>query len=108
MKESKTRGLRFSRDIGEKEFVEFFRIVQDSALSKGNVFFFDTGAGNDFNDGVIAGEDLMGWLVPASEADDFEKRWIVDDISDEMDEMFAIARWSKNGSGISVSFDTGF
>lgn len=75
---------------------------------EGAYFFFDTGAGNDFDDDTIAGEDLMGWLVPYELADSFEKRWIVGDVSDEMDTMFAIARWSKSDDGLHVSFETGF
>lgn len=107
MSESKLRGLRFDRDIDDSSFVAFFDVVQKSASSDGMVFFFDTGAGNDFSDASMSGEDLMGWLVPGDQADKFESSWLADTITDEMDdEFFAIARWNKSGNKVSVKFET--
>ena len=97
------RGLRTQES---KKFNRFFEIVQDFAEQKESVFFAESGEGNDITNELFEGEDLSGWLIPNSLADEFEKEFEQFDINEERWEEFeCFANWEEVGGKIQITFD---
>lgn len=63
------QGLRTQEN---SKFEIFFSAVQDAAKKDGKIFFLDAGDGNEFINGEMEGEDLLGWLVPEKQVGEFE------------------------------------
>ena len=90
------RGLRTQE--GSK-FERFFALVQAEAEKENGVFFLDSGDGNSFSTETIEGEDLMGWLIPKSEADEFERLFSAwDNIPDKWKDRFCWVLWENKES----------
>ena len=87
------RGLKTQEG---NSFIEFFKLVQAEARKLNSVFFLECGEGNDFSGDNIEGEDLRGWLIPAKQADTFERAWMNGDPGDEWENHIAWALWSGN------------
>lgn len=106
MQESKARGIWADEDAADERFVRFFNIIQAHAEKKGCVFFSWAGEGHEIITDELDGEDMSGWLVKKSEADEFEAQWRKD--RNNVDERFArdmcVAEWSRAGEGIAISF----
>lgn len=95
------KGLRTQEDA---KFERFFALIQEFAEKQGAVFFLDNGDGRDLILDDMEGEDLSGWLIPLSKADEFERTWKENEIiGDEWDEFFVFAVWKNNG-GLKVDF----
>jgi hypothetical protein len=95
------RGLRTQET---KKFNAFFELVQNKAHEREAVFFLESGDGNDFETDVMAGEDLQGWLVPLSKADEFEAEWKAGAEDDKWVEFFCWAEWFTRKNAIDVRF----
>ena len=89
------RGLKTQEG---NSFVAFFKLVQSEAQKKNSVFFLECGEGNDFSGDNIEGEDLRGWLIPAKQADEFEREWLDGDPSSKWENCIAWALWKGNAN----------
>lgn len=87
------------------KFNAFFEIVQKAASLKSCVFFLDSGDGNEFENESMEGENLQGWLVPKTKADEFEKVWINNEEDDEWVDFFCWAEWSIDKGRINIAFN---
>ena len=107
MPESSVLGIRDSRTAGDVRFLAFFDIIQEKAKRSSSVFFLDSGEGRELETPEMSCEDLSGWLVPISKANEFEPRWRQgwDSMTEEDDDMFCFVRWQQKGDTITVVFD---
>ena len=80
------QGLRSNE--GE-DFENFFSIVEEEAKKLGGVFFCDTFEGRDLVLNNMKVCDLGGWLVPASEVEDFESIYV----AGKDDELWENDKW---------------
>lgn len=87
-----------------KKFEAFFELVQKKANEKECVFFLDTGDGNSFENDLMECENLQGWLVPLSRADEFGKIWGNNEEDDEWVEFFCWVEWVSHKEEIDVRF----
>lgn len=95
------RGLRTQEGL---KFERFFSLIQSAAAGRGCVFFADAGDGNDFSTQEMDGENLMGWLIPQQEADEFEPFFLNnEDIPERWKEAFCWAEW-ENPSNPKIRF----
>lgn len=95
------KGLRTQES---KKFINFFSLVQDTALENNCVFFLDSGDGNEFKTETMEGENLQGWLIPFTKAEEFEKIWKNKNESDEWVEFFCWAEWKIEDGNVKVIF----
>lgn len=86
------------------KFKNFFKLVQDRANERNCVFFLDSGDGNEFETESMEGENLQGWLVPQSKADEFEIIWRNNEEDDEWVEFFRWVEWKNQNGIIDVKF----
>lgn len=86
------------------KFKNFFKLVQDRANERNCVFFLDSGDGNEFETESMEGENLQGWLVPQSKADEFENIWRNNEEDDEWVEFFRWVEWQNQNGIIDVKF----
>ncbi len=94
------RGLRKKEDA---EFERFFEKVQEFATELDSVFFLDCGEGRDITVDNMAGEDMSGWLIPASSADAFEKDWKSGKNMERWNDCFRFAIWGE-GNPFTIEF----
>lgn len=96
-------------DAEDQEFLRFFRIVQDAASAIDSVFFLWSPECHDGQVGDVWCEDLSGWLVPAADADDFERLWRARDPKiweENLDALWAFVRWSEPQPGkVAIKFE---
>lgn len=76
MKGSLPFGIRYTSDSLDDELVLSVKMMNQFCMSKGSRFFFDTSDGNTFQIAGLRLMDLYGWIVPNSEAEDFEREWL--------------------------------
>lgn len=95
------RGLKTQEG---KNFEAFFKLVQREAEKINAVFFLECGEGNEFFSEHIEGEDLRGWLIPISKADEFEKEWKKGTPGDKWQDEIIWAVWSGKESDPEISF----
>ena len=91
------RGLKTQET---SKFLNFFSIVQNTANKKECVFFLDAGDGNNLETEIFEFENLMGWLIPNDKADEFEKAWKENDVSDDWSDFYVWANWENHNSPI--------
>lgn len=100
------RGVRTQEN---NKFLKYWKRVQETAKTKGFVFFLESGDGRDFYRDDIEGEDLGGWLVPIEYADEFELLWQNDTHKDYEETLphveYAFAEWEEIDGEIIVSFN---
>lgn len=100
------RGLCTSE---RERFKNFFALVQEEAQKKSAIFFLESGEGNHFDYGDLGCTDLFGWLIPETEADEFEVMWRKNPhdlkaLNNWHDES-CFARWEKVGEKINIRFE---
>lgn len=89
-----------------EKFEKFFSIVQTEARKKGCVFFGDAGQGKVFENEQIECEDLCGWLVPITDADEFQK--LFEEDSDELhnyDDLYCYVDFEVNPKTGKITID---
>ena len=69
------RGLRTQES---EKFNKFFALIQEEAEKRNSVFFADCGQGDVFEDENFECENLCGWMIPVSEANEFEPLFMKD------------------------------
>lgn len=84
----------------------FWKLVQDTAESKGCAFFLDCGEGREFETDDMEGEDLSGWLIPKEDEKSFSEEFRNDAVSDKWDDFIVFAIWKKEGGNIKIDFKT--
>lgn len=89
-----------------EEFNHFWKIVQEKASSQEMIFFADCGEGREFFLDDMEGEDIRGWLIPKAQAEEFEKEWKNDNVSDKWIDNIFWAEWSIQNNIVSVEFNT--
>ena len=96
-------GLRMQE---EKDFENFFTIVQNTAKKQENVFFCDDCLGDEFTLGNLEGDCMTGWLIPLDEAERFEKVYLANKINSKIwDNKYVLARWHINNGIVSITFE---
>ena len=96
------RGLRTKEDA---KFTRFFQIVQDEANKQNCVFFLDGADGNELIEPDMEISDLMGWLIPEDQADEFEEHWSAhSEIPDRFEDCFLWAEWEKKDGRVIITF----
>jgi len=96
------RGLKTQES---EKFNRFFALIQAEAEKQNAVFFADAGDGNDFETPSMEGETMMGWLIPAEQAQDFEQLWKEADVDDSWSDFFRWAEWQRNGNSVKIAFE---
>ena len=87
------------RTCESEKFERFFEIVQKEAHKKGAVFFLDSGEGHMFENEDMEYEDLRGWLIPISRANEFAKEYLESfDDPDGWEDYFCWAVWEDENS----------
>lgn len=100
------RGLRKPEG---NDFERFFSVVQNAAGKTGAVFFLFAGEGNEQENGGMEMMDMSGWLIPESDANEFEVAWKQSKRQSDLDkwsDFFTFAKWSNSDGAISVSFSS--
>lgn len=88
------------------KFNRFFsEVVQRAAAEKDCVFFCDCGEGRDFENDVMEGEDLSGWLIPSSMVKKFKKDFTKRKVPDKWNEFISFCIWEGGRDNISVRFE---
>ena len=101
------RGLRTNEGA---KFEKYLAIIEEEAKKLGGVFFSETGQGRDLDLEDIEVCDLVGWLVPFDQADEFEALYLgrkdkeIWD-SDRWDDMYIFVDYILDGDNVSVKFD---
>jgi hypothetical protein len=75
MADSLPSGIRFIGDAIDEDIARSVELMCSICRHNGFRFFFDTSDCDIYNVGGKRLNDLYGWIVPESEADDFEKKW---------------------------------
>ena len=96
--------MRESRTQESQEFEKFFAVVREKAKVQNSIFFIHCGEGHEFETADMEGEDLSGWLIPAADADEFEKEFIKNQVSTKWNPFVRFAIWAKDGDRISITF----
>lgn len=96
------KGLRTQET---NKFNNFFALIQAEAERQDAVFFADAGDGNDFVTPTMEGENMMGWLIPAKQALEFEPLWEASDVDDSWSDFYKWAVWSQVGDTIKIRFE---
>lgn len=96
------RGLRTQES---EKFNKFFQMIQDKAAESDSVFFADCGEGNDIVLDDLEGEDMRGWLIPASQADGFEPLFLKHKVGDEWLDKICWAEWKLEDNKVTVGFN---
>ena len=81
-------------------FNKFFELIQKEAKKRGLVFLADAGDVHEEKVGDLECEDMFGWLIPISMADDFEKMFINNTVPDEWDDLRVLQIGIKIQTGI--------
>lgn len=96
------KGLRTQES---EKFRKFFSLIQEEAEKQKAVFFADAGDGNDFETPLMEGENMMGWLIPEEQAEEFEPLWESNAVDDHWTDFFKWAVWSMSGNDIKITFE---
>ena len=96
------RGLKTQEG---RKFERFFNIVQNEAAKQDAVFFLGCGEGRDFSTNEMEGEDLMGWLMPKSNAAKFELEWEEDNVGERWNNFVRFAIWELRDGELIVTFE---
>lgn len=99
------RGLIEGDPTINERFLRFFAVVQGEAAKMGKVFFVSTGYGDVEDNGALECETLIGWLVNADEADDFQAIWEDDLVDDAFDNLIFSVKWTLVKDGVDIQFD---
>ena len=92
------------------KFEKYFAIIEEEAKKLGGVFFSETGQGRDLDLEDIEVCDLVGWLVPFDQADEFEALYLGRKdkeiwADDKWDDMYIFVDYILDGNNVSVKFD---
>lgn len=86
-----------------EKFNTFFSAVQDAAKKEKKIFFLDAGDGNEFSTDEMEGEDLLGWLIPEDQAEDFASEFENFKEAEEWDDFYVTVDCSMEDS-LKISF----
>lgn len=86
------------------KFEKFLGLVQQSARRQGSTFFMDCGEGRNFENDELEGEDLSGWLIPLSDAEEFFKRFYAREGVDRWLDCMVFAVWHEKDGKIGIQF----
>ncbi len=100
------RGVRQQKYLQDRRFLNYFAKVTGAAEREGKVFFMDTGEGHEYEKSKMQGEDLAGWLIDESEAQNFEERYCSFDksIYYDFEEQFCFAEWEQGEDQLVIHF----
>lgn len=97
------RGLKTQEN---DKFKKFWDKVQVAANKCGCVFFADCGEGHLLITDELECEDMRGWLIPKSRADEFEIEWLKNQVSEKWIDNIFWAEWNEIDENISIDFNT--
>ncbi|MCL2386654.1 MAG: hypothetical protein FWC89_03790 [Defluviitaleaceae bacterium] len=89
----------------DKKSENYISILNEAAESYNCIFFEDSGEGNDLVTDTLYCENVSGWLIPFDNSNKFaeipkESRFD----SDEWDDYFVFAEWSRAGNDLVIKF----
>lgn len=96
------RGLKTQEN---ERFLKYFELILQAASEQGAVFFADAGDGHEFSNTEIECEDMMGWLIPAAQADAFEALWMQSAVDDTWSDFYVWAVWYVENDHIKIRFE---
>ncbi len=90
----------------EVKFNRFLTLVIEAAAKKGKCFFLDDSEGNEADLGEMLAQNLSGWLIDATDKDEFEASWKTgDDPGEQFDDQYIYVVWQQNEKGaVTVRF----
>lgn len=84
MQNSLPSGIRSIGDALDDDIAGSVKLMDEFCKREGSRFFFDTSDCDIYDVGGKRLNDLYGWIVPESEADAFERKWMAwDDRNDD-------------------------
>lgn len=104
-------GISLEERIQSKEnekFMAFFKLVQEKAEEQGQLFFVNSGEGNQFETSEFEMEDLSGWLIPEEEVQEFLPKWRERNNVDHLlkwQDCFAFAEWKITNTRVEIAFN---
>ena len=104
MPKSMPLGIRVEDDANDKKFMRFFDVIQRAAKEQGCVFFSYSGESHELINDKFDGEDLSGWLIPISEAEEFNKHFLEWDVGEEYAHLMRMAEWYGDENNPSIKF----
>ena len=93
------RGLKYPETV---KFQNYFSMVQGTMYKSNCVFFLEAGEGNEFETENLEGENLTGWVIPMTLADEFEARWLADECLTEYDDYYYLVEWGGNPNHLKI------
>ncbi|MFR5772755.1 MAG: hypothetical protein ACLUE7_05530 [Lachnospirales bacterium] len=69
-----------------------------------SIFFLDSGEGRELFTDNLEGEDLSGWLIPKSQAEEFENLWKQKGDLTKWNDFVCFAVWEKEDDDIKIYF----
>lgn len=94
--------MRELRTQESDKFRRFFQLVREKADEEKSIFFVDCGEGRPFESDEMEGEDLSGWMIPKDRAEDFQKEFDANDVSEEWDDFMKFVKWERIGQTITI------
>lgn len=85
----------------------YWDLVQETAAKENSEFFYYSCEGRESDFGNMIAEDLLGWLIPFDQTDDFRmalEQSDANDVDESWSKFFVKASWDYNGGCASVSF----
>ncbi len=96
------RGLKHPES---EKFENFFTLIQSKMSISNAVFFLDAGEGtNEFETDCMEGEDLIGWVIPQSMADEFEAKWLAGENLEEYESHYYHCECGGNPTRLKIRF----
>ena len=97
------QGLRTQEN---QKFKKFFEQVQNEAAKRNSIFFLDCGQGNIFENDFIECEDMCGWLIPKSMAEEFTPLCVSNSNKQhDFDDYYIYVDYKVNDSNMEIKFD---
>jgi len=93
------RGLKYPES---EKFENYFTLVQATMYKANCVFFLDAGDGNEFETDALEGENLLGWAIPITMADEFEAKWLAGESVEEYCCYYNLVEWGGNPKHLKI------
>lgn len=76
-----------------EKFKAFHNLIQEKANEQKMVWFLEAGDGHEFENEMMEGEDLSGWLIPKERSAMFEREWLKTDGTQGLEKWLRFFKW---------------